>query len=89
MPFDSRELSVLAYANGFTLWHYRTADPATDLTLDPADRPAGAPYFAGADELLREGDQIIVNLQGGNRPAMVNLMVTAVEQPGRVAVAKI
>ena len=23
MAFNPRELSVLAYANGFTLWHYR------------------------------------------------------------------
>jgi len=88
MPFDSRELSVLAYANGFTLWHYRTADPAAQVTAESAG--AGeAPYFAGADELLREGDQIIVNLQGGNRPALMNLMVTEAGPVGRVAVAKI
>ena len=29
MAFLARELSVLAYANGFTLWHYRTS--ADDL----------------------------------------------------------
>jgi hypothetical protein len=88
MAFDSRELSVLAYANGFTLWHYRTADPPAQVTA----RPAGSgesPYFAGADELLREGDQIIVNLQGGNRPVLINLMVTEATPVGRVAVEKI
>lgn len=89
MPFDSRELSVLAYANGFTLWHYRTTDRAADLTADPAETGDATAYFAGADELLREGDQIIVNLQQGNRPALVNLMVTAVDPRGRVSVAKI
>jgi hypothetical protein len=26
MAFSARDLSVLAYANGFTLWHYRTGD---------------------------------------------------------------
>jgi len=82
MPFNSRELSVLAYANGFTLWHYRTSDQAAELD-------GGVCYFAGADELLREGDQIIVNLQEGNRPALVNLVVTAIEQPGRVCVARV
>lgn len=50
MGFDSRELSVLRYANGFTLWHYRSDD---DVFADG--------YFNGADELLRAGDQIIVN----------------------------
>ena len=88
MAFNSRDLSVLAYANGFTLWHYRTADGADDLTAEP--QPGGAtPYFAGADELLREGDQIVVNLQGGNRPALVNLLVTQVALIGRVSVAKL
>jgi hypothetical protein len=88
MAFNSRELSVLAYANGFTLWHYRTADRAEDLTVHPADAASGA-YFAGADELLREGDQIIVNLQDDNRPALINLLVTGVTPVGRVSVARL
>lgn len=75
MPFSSRELSVLAYANGFTLWHYRTADPLAALTA-----PDGS-YFAAADELLRPGDNIIVTMTeprlGGGM-----LIVTAVT-PGR------
>ena len=88
MAFNSRDLSVLAYANGFTLWHYRTADGAEVLTAEP--RPgAASPYFAGADELLREGDQIVVNLQGGNRPSLVNLLVTHVAPTGRVSVARL
>jgi hypothetical protein len=88
MAFNSRDLSVLAYANGFTLWHYRTADGAENLTAEPQSGVA-TPYFAGADELLREGDQIVVNLQGGNRPALINLLVTRVAPVGRVSVAKL
>ena len=88
MAFNSRDLSVLAYANGFTLWHYRTADGAEDLTAEPQPG-ATTHYFAGADELLREGDHIVVNLQGGNRPALVNLLVTQVAPTGRVSVAKL
>jgi hypothetical protein len=88
MAFNSRDLSVLAYANGFTLWHYRTADGAEDLTAETQPGVA-TPYFAGADELLREGDQIVVNLQGGNRPSLVNLLVTHVAPIGRVSVAKL
>ncbi|MFM9843544.1 MAG: hypothetical protein ACKVOI_11305 [Dongiaceae bacterium] len=88
MAFNSRDLSVLAYANGFTLWHYRTADGAEDLMAEPQPG-AATPYFAGADELLREGDQIVVNLQGGNRPVLVNLLVTQVASAGRVSVARL
>jgi hypothetical protein len=76
MPFSSRELSVLAYANGFTLWHYRTSDPA------PALLAPGGVYFAAADELLRPGDQIFLSLTGGRQPAGATLVVTEVV-PGR------
>ncbi len=31
MAFQTKDLSVLAYANGFTLWHYTTADPGRRL----------------------------------------------------------
>jgi hypothetical protein len=69
MAFLARELSVLAYANGFTLWHYRTAN---DDLLSPG-------YFDSAQELLREGDQIIANTAGGAAPGIVNLVVTRVD----------
>jgi hypothetical protein len=88
MAFNALELSVLAYANGFTLWHYRTADPSNLLTA--ADTAAGAisgSYFAGAGELLRPGDQIIVSLLGENRPHIMSLVVTDVEPNGPVGVA--
>ena len=76
MSFAARELSVLAYANGFTLWHYRTA----------ADDLLAAGYFDSAQELLREGDQIIANTARQARPGIVNLVVTRVDDSG-VAVA--
>jgi hypothetical protein len=85
MAFDSAELSVLAYANGFTLWHYRTADTDADLLC----AGAGRGYFAAADELLRPGDQIIANLPRAGRTVVVNLMVTAVDAGGPVAVEPI
>jgi hypothetical protein len=77
MAFLARELSVLAYANGFTLWHYRTA---TDDLLATG-------YFDSAQELLREGDQIIANTAHGNAPAIVNLVVTRVDD-SNVALAR-
>ncbi len=85
MAFDSAELSVLAYANGFTLWHYRTADIGTDLL----SAGAGNGYFAAANELLRPGDQIIANLPRAGRTVIVNLMVTAIDAAGLVAVEPI
>jgi len=85
MAFDSAELSVLAYANGFTLWHYRTADTDADL-LSAGD---GKGYFAAADELLRPGDQIIANLPRAGRTVIVNLMVTAADAAGLVTVEPI
>ena len=75
MPFMARELSVLAYANGFTLWHYRTADPASNLIA------VDGGYFAAADEVLRPGDQIILTLLQGRRVAGGALVVTGV-RPG-------
>ena len=77
MAFLARELSVLAYANGFTLWHYRTT--ADDL-LSPG-------YFDSAQELLREGDQIIANTASQEKPGLVNLVVTHVDDDA-VAVAR-
>lgn len=55
MPYNPRQLSVVGYANGFTLWHFRSADRAPDL-LAPH-------YFDGGREVLRAGDFIVVNLE--------------------------
>ena len=53
MAFDAAELSVLAYANGFTLWHYRTSDLAAEVD--------NAGYFSPASRMLRVGDFILLN----------------------------
>lgn len=75
MSFTARELSVLAYANGFTLWHYRTADSPHCL-LAP-----GGGYFAAADELLRPGDQILVTHLGVGAVTGASLVVATI-RPG-------
>lgn len=75
MPFTSRELSILAYANGFTLWHYRTPDPLDSVLA------SGGGYFAAADELLRPGDQILLTLLGDIGVSGANLVVAAI-RPG-------
>jgi len=56
MAFESKNLSVLAYANGFTLWHYTTADAAV----------SGPGYFNYACRMLRVGDMILANVGVGS-----------------------
>ena len=52
MPFVTRNLSVLAFANAATLWHYRTHED----TLATVSTPN---YFAGMAR-IKEGDLIMV-----------------------------
>ena len=53
MAYDASNLSALTYANGFTLWHYRT----TDLAAEVDD----AGYFNAAPRMVRVGDFILAN----------------------------
>ena len=53
MAFAIRNLSVLSYANGFTLWHYRTTDLAAEVD--------NAGYFNPASRMVRTGDFILLN----------------------------
>lgn len=55
MAYDPNNLSVLAYANGFTLWHFSTADTATIVSTTG--------YFNAAADMLRTGDMILANLE--------------------------
>jgi hypothetical protein len=61
MAFKSKDLSVLAYANGFTLWHYTTVDTAA--TVDTAG------YFNDAADMLRVGDMLFANVDTDGTPA--------------------
>lgn len=58
MAYEPNSLSALAYANGFTLWHYRTADIAGDVDASG--------YFNAAANMLRVGDFIIANTDTGD-----------------------
>lgn len=54
MAFTIRDLSVLAYANGFTLWHYKAAsDSLADVACDD--------YFADASDMMAAGDMILIS----------------------------
>ena len=53
MAYNPNNLSALAYANGFTLWHYKTTDPAIDVDTTG--------YFNVAANMVRTGDFIVAN----------------------------
>jgi hypothetical protein len=67
MAYIASDLSVLAYANNFTLWHYTTVDAAV----------TGAGYFNSAASMLRVGDLIIVNIDTDGTPSTKFYIVTA------------
>jgi hypothetical protein len=56
MTFSLRNLSVLAYANGFTLWHYKAGALAQA-------RQAG--FFADAADLMAAGDMVMLTAAEG------------------------
>jgi hypothetical protein len=76
MAFLPSDLSVLAYANNFTLWHYTTIDAAV----------TGAGYFNNASDMVRENDLIITSLDTDGTPSTVFYIVTDVTN-GVVTVA--
>lgn len=84
--FVARELSILAYANGFTLWHYRTNDKPERVLSSECGNPDYTGYFAPACDLLRRGDQIIVSFGGGPEPDLTTLIVTEAVPCGYVTV---
>lgn len=68
MSFSASNLSVLAYANNFTLWHYTTVDTAETIE--------GSGYFDNAVDMLRVNDLMIVNIDTDGTPATDFYIVT-------------
>jgi len=64
MAFTLRNLSVLAYANGFTLWHYKTDS-------DGFSQAGATGYFADAADLLCPGDMVMLSGEAGGRIATI------------------
>jgi hypothetical protein len=79
MAYSSKTLSVLGYANGFTLWHYSTPDAAAEV-----DKPG---YFNSACEMLRIGDFILANTSVGSASPQHGIFVVASSQGGQVELA--
>ena len=76
MSFAIRNLSVLAYAQGFTLWHYR----APALPLAGIDTQG---FFNHAGDMLAPGYMLLVSAADGGRI----LFVTAASEAQGVATA--
>ena len=76
MSLILHDLSVLAYANNFTLWHYKTTDSAV----------TGTGYFNNAADMIHTGDLIIANLDTDGSPSTKFYIVTGISS-GVVTVA--
>ena len=72
MAFQNKNLSVIAYANGFTLGHYSANETLTAITT--------AGYFDGVKTLMNTGDIVIIN-------ASDNTSIKKVAVSGNVSVA--
>ena len=57
MAFQNKNLSVIAYANGFTLWHYKASETLATITASG--------YFSSVKTLMNTGDIILVNASDG------------------------
>nr|MBQ0091475.1 hypothetical protein [Candidatus Enterousia merdequi] len=53
MAFQNKNLSVIAYANGFTLWHYKENVTLATITASG--------YFSNVKTLMNTGDIILIN----------------------------
>lgn len=65
MAFQNKNLSVLAYAQGFTLWHYKTQDPMIDVNTPG--------YFNNILTICDTGDIVIINAFDGTYIASFTL----------------
>ena len=76
MSLILHDLSVLTYANNFTLWHYKTTDSAVN----------GTGYFNNAADMIHTGDLIIASLDTDGSPSTKFYIVTDISS-GVVTVA--
>lgn len=76
MSLQLSDLSVLAYANNFTLWHYKTEDASV----------AAAGYFNTVFDMMNVNDLLITNVDIGGSPVTQFYIVTDITS-GVVTVA--
>ena len=66
MAFQNKNLSVIAYANGFTLWHYASSSE-TMATITATG------YFNDVRTLMNVGDVIIINATDNTAIKKINI----------------
>jgi hypothetical protein len=76
MSMKLSNLSVLAYANNFTLWHYKTDDGSV----------ATSNYFDSAADMVNPNDLLIATIDTAGTPVTQFYIVSAVSN-GAVTVA--
>lgn len=67
MAFKNKDLSVIAYANNFTLWQYASSDDFVD-SITGDDK-----YFKVVKCLMNTGDVIVLCAKGGTAIRYVEL----------------
>lgn len=66
VPFNSNNLSLLAYANNFTLWHYTTTGKSIEWEN----------YFSERADMLRVNDMIVGQTDTAETPSTALYIVT-------------
>ncbi len=64
MAFIAQNMSALAYANGFTLWTYKSTDTMNAI--------AAAGYLNPAASMVSAGDLVMLNAADGGRILRIN-----------------
>ena len=65
MAFQNKNLSVIAYANGFTLWHYSASETMSTITANG--------YFNSVKTLMNIGDIVIINASDSTAIKKINI----------------
>lgn len=65
MAFQNKNLSVIAYANGFTLWHYSGSEAMATITANG--------YFNSVKSLMNVGDIVIINASDNTAIKKINV----------------
>ncbi|MBR5153995.1 MAG: hypothetical protein IKW57_04355 [Alphaproteobacteria bacterium] len=66
MAFQNKNLSVIAYANGFTLWHYCSASETMSTITSNG-------YFNSVKTLMNIGDIVIINASDNTAIKKINI----------------
>ena len=65
MAFQNKNLSVIAYANGFTLWHYAANETIATISANG--------YFNNVKTLMNGGDIVIINASDNTAIKKINI----------------